>query len=78
MMMMIVMMMMMMICKLINPGQIIVLCTPPDDKRSFYLVSVNEVKTAENDIHDAFQHFALKGEKYLRKKHIVTRNAQLR
>ena len=54
-----------MICELIKPGQIIALHTPPEDKHSFYLVSVNEVKTAENDLFDAFQHFALRGEKYL-------------
>ena len=50
-----------MICEPIKPGQIIALRTPPEDKHSFYLVSVNEVKTAENDLFDAFQHFALRG-----------------
>ena len=47
------------------PGQIIALRTPPEEKDSFYLVVVNEVKSTDTDIFDAYQHFVLKNHRYL-------------
>ena len=54
------------LCEIVQPGQIIALRTDPIEQQSFYLVEVNEViKEADADTFDAFNHFVVKGSKYL-------------
>ena len=55
-----------MLCEMIQPGQIIALRTPPEEKQSFYLVAVIEVvKDSKVDTFDAFQHCIVQGDNYL-------------
>ena len=53
-----------MLFSIVVPGQVVALRTPAEEQESFYLVVVCEVKIAETDTFDAYQHFVLKGEKY--------------
>ena len=52
-------------CELVEPGKVIALRTPAEEKQSFYIVVVTEIKTAETDTFDAFQYFVVKENKYL-------------
>ena len=54
-----------MISELVEPGKVIALRTPPEEKQSFYLLLVNEVTTAVTDIYNAYHHFVLKGDRYI-------------